>query len=184
MEDQHIKDALIRCQKSPNPEAFKVLYDHYSEGLYFTCLRYLKHEVDAQDVLQETFITVYNKIKDFRGTGAFGGWISRIAVNKCLQKLKTHKFHITYDHLDEAIEEADQETFEEEDLTSRMMALLHELPTGYRTIINLSILEGYSHKEIAELLDISESTSRSQLTRAKAALKKKLEPQVILKHHG
>ena len=91
MEQPHIIKALKKCQKSSNPKAFKVLYDHFSSQIYGVCLRYLRDESDAQDILQETFVTAYYRIEDYKHKGPFGAWITRIAVNNCLQKLRKNK---------------------------------------------------------------------------------------------
>lgn len=162
---------------SCDPEAFNAIYKAFSPKLYYVCLRYLKNDADAQDVLQETFVTAYRKIESFNGQGSFEGWIRRIAVNNCLAKLRLDKkqfeSEISVDQTQLISEEPDY--LQKEETEANLLRALKELPDGYRTIINLSILEDYSHREISELLNITESTSRSQLARAKAALKLKLE---------
>ncbi len=164
-------------RESKDPAAFRYVYDSLSSKLYYVCLRYLKNEADAQDVLQETFITAYRKIDSYSGNGSFEGWVRRIAVNNCLGKLKVDKQHFveTTDLSGIAVAEDDQQFADREETEARLLKALHTLPTGYRTILNLAILEDYSHKEIGEMLGISESTSRSQLARARVALKEKLE---------
>ena len=164
-------------RKSKDRGAFHDLYKLLSGKLYYLCLRYLKNEADAQDVLQETFVTVYHKIDSFAGNGSFEGWTKRIATNHCLQKLKTDQKNFVFNNpiceKDDFAQE-DPDFLEKEETEENLLKALHELPTGYRTILNLAILEDYSHKEIGLLLNITESTSRSQLTRAKAALREKL----------
>jgi RNA polymerase sigma-70 factor (ECF subfamily) len=170
--------ALDAFRDSLDPKAFNAIYKMLSPKLYYVCLRYLKNDADAQDALQETFVTAYRKIDSFQGQGSFEGWIRRIAVNTCLAKLRIDKKQFEqedYD-LDKArILPEEEEYLQKEETEARLLLALKELPDGYRTIINLAILEDYSHREIGELLNITESTSRSQLTRAKAALKLKLE---------
>ena len=162
-------------RESKDPAAFRYVYDALSSKLYYVCLRYLKNEPDAQDVLQETFITAYRKIDSYSGNGSFEGWVRRIAVNNCLGKLRIEKEHFA--ELNEATVVAEEENgyIDKEETEARLLKALHALPTGYRTILNLAILEDYSHREIGEMLGISESTSRSQLARARVALKEKLE---------
>lgn len=165
-------------RESKDPRAFRYIYDSLSGKLYYVCLRYLKNEADAQDVLQESFVTAYHKIGAFSGKGSFEGWIRRILVNNCLSKLRIDKQTFAFNgelHNEEQTVAEEESTTDKEATEARLMEALHALPVGYRTILNLAVLEDYSHREIGQLLGISESTSRSQLTRAKAALKDKLE---------
>lgn len=170
--------AIDVFQDSRDPEAFNAIYKAFSPKLYYVCLRYLKNDADAQDVLQETFVTAYRKIDSFNGQGSFEGWLRRIAVNNCLSKLRIDKKQFESENyvLDkEEIPSEEDDYLQKEETETNLLRALKELPDGYRTIINLAILEDYSHREIGELLNIAESTSRSQLARAKAALKLKLE---------
>jgi len=170
--------AIDVFRDSRDPEAFNAIYKAFSPKLYYVCLRYLKNDADAQDVLQETFVTAYRKIDSFNGQGSFEGWVRRIAVNNCLSKLRIDKkqFESESSALDkEEIPSEEEDYLQKEETETNLLRALKELPDGYLTIINLAILEDYSHREIAELLNITESTSRSQLARAKAALKLKLE---------
>lgn len=163
---------------SRDPGAFHAIYKILSPKLYYVCLRYLKNDADAQDALQETFVTAYRKIDSFNGLGSFEGWVRRIAVNQCLSKLRIDKKQLESELADdrqiEPVSE-DEDYMQKEETEARLLKALKALPDGYRTILNLAVLEDYSHREIAELLNITESTSRSQLMRAKAALKLKLE---------
>ena len=172
-----LHEALEVFRESKDPGAFKYVYQQLSGKLYYICLRYLKNEGDAQDVLQETFVAAYRKIDAFTGNGSFEGWIKRIAVNNCLQKLKTDKKNFAFNNSlhDEDLPEETTHDLDHEETEARLLRAMNELPVGYRTILNLAILEDYSHKEIGLLLNITESTSRSQLSRAKAVLKEKLE---------
>lgn len=172
-----IDSAIDVFRDSLDPEAFNAIYKTFSPKLYYVCLRYLKNDADAQDVLQETFVTVYRKVDSFSGQGSFEGWMRRIAVNHCLSKLRIDKKQFeseTYESHHHPISE-DDDYLQKEETEARLLQALKELPDGYRTILNLAVLEDYSHREIAELLNITESTSRSQLMRAKTALKLKLE---------
>jgi RNA polymerase sigma-70 factor (ECF subfamily) len=159
--------------------AFKVIYQHYADKLYYVCLRYLKNRPDACDALQEGFIQAYKKIPSFSGKGSFEGWLKRIIVNKCLEFLRSRK---VYEELENSqiIEDYYEQPFEfdyseeDENLQKVLLNAINQLSDGYRTIVNLVIIEGYSHKEVSELIGISVSTSRSQLVRARAQLKKYL----------
>lgn len=166
-------------RESKDPAAFKHIYQFLSGKLYYVCLRYLKNEADAQDVLQETFVNAYRKADSFSGSGSFEGWIKRIAVNNCLQKLrqdqKNFGFNLEIKENQDFEAAHDDDVLEKEESEAQLLKALQELPVGYRTILNLAILEDYSHREIGIMLNISEGTSRSQLSRAKTALKEKLE---------
>jgi RNA polymerase sigma-70 factor (ECF subfamily) len=173
-----VDTAIEVFRDSRDPGAFNAVYQALSPKLYYVCLRYLKNDADAQDALQETFVTAYRKIDSFSGQGSFEGWMRRIAVNQCLAKLRLDKKQFESESVgnDQVLQvSGDEEYLQKEETEARLLRALKELPDGYRTIINLAVLEDYSHREIGELLNISESTSRSQLTRAKAALKLKLE---------
>ncbi len=163
-----------RVQKKYDSEAFRQLYDLLSPTIYGICLRYMKNEDDAKDALQESFVLLYETIKKYEGKGSFEGWAKRIAVHHCIYKLKKRKHLIALTENDTEFEE--QKEFDAEQkqrqLKKNLKEALGKLPDGFRTIINLNIIEGYSHVEISKMLNISEGTSRSQLNRAKVALKK------------
>lgn len=177
MKFTELNKAVEAFRSSKDPRAFRYLYDLLSGRFYYLCLRYLKNEHDAQDILQETFVAVYHKIDSYNGQGSFEGWVRRITVNNCLQKLRMDKKHFIFNEdllaPDDPIDEESEVSAIEESEESLLKAL-SELPIGYRTILNLAILEDYSHKEIGTMLNITESTSRSQLSRAKIALREKL----------
>jgi RNA polymerase sigma-70 factor (ECF subfamily) len=168
--------AVIKLQRGYHSSAFKFVYDTLSPKLYFVCLRYLHDTDDANDALQEVFIIVYKKIASYKGEGSFEGWAKRITANYCLLVIKRRKIKIELNEDNAGYIEQDSgdELFELEGLKDKLEAALLNLPDGFRTIINLFVFEEYSHKEIAEMLQISEGTSRSQLSRAKIALKKQM----------
>ena len=156
----------------------KQLYNKYAPKMYGVCLRYSKNKHDAEDILQDAFIKIYRNIDFFNNKGSFEGWIRRIVVNTALTHLrnKTKHWFVDIDTVPVAIEE-DEEKFSPlspEDL----IQLIQELPNGYRTVINLFVFEKYSHKEIAKALAISEGTSKSQYSKAKALLKSKIEEKI------
>lgn len=167
-------DTVLELQEEYNSEAFRYLYDKLSPKLYYVCLRYMKNEAEAKDALQETFVIIYEKIGLFKGSGSFEGWAKKIAVRHCIYCLKKKKISIELTEVKTPFTE--QKEFdidiEEAHIKTQLKNALQQLPDGFRTIINLYILEGYTHPEIAEMLNINEGTSRSQLNRAKAALKK------------
>jgi RNA polymerase sigma factor (sigma-70 family) len=181
LNDKELEICIKKIQKKGDAKAFRKIYDQISPGVYFVCLRYMKDSVQAQEVLQQAFITVFEKIKQFKGDGNFEGWVKRIAVNTALQVIRKKSKTLwldDYDQIETADEVIEIEIFEEVDNTEAALTLLNDLPEGYKTIINLSVLEDYSHKEIAEMLNISEGTSRSQLLRAKKKLK-----EMVLAHN-
>lgn len=151
--------------------AQRELYNRYSPKMLSVCYRFAQNREDGEDMLQEGFIKVFTQIHTFQNKGAFEGWIRRIIVHTCINFLKKHKkFNESVD-----LDYANYIQVKEETVPSIMQArqiveCIRLLPLGYRTVLNLYALEGYSHKEIGSMLDIEESTSRSQYTRAKSML--------------
>jgi len=157
--------------------AQKLLYDTYSSKMYGLCYRYVKDSMEAQDVLVTSFTKIFEKIDQFKQEGSFEGWIRRIVVNESLTSLRKRRSM----HVETELEQADNDPnyknasdhLEAEDL----LTIVNELPTGYRIVFNMYAIDGYSHKEIAEYLGISENTSKSQLSRARTYLQKVLKEQ-------
>jgi RNA polymerase sigma factor (sigma-70 family) len=164
-------DALILGCMHNDPAAQRELYNRFSPKMLPVCYRFAQSREDAEDMLQEGFIKVFMQIHTFENKGAFEGWVRRIIVHTCINLLKKNKrFNESID-----LEHASTLHVKEETLPSIMQAkqvveCIRLLPIGYRTVLNLYAIEGYSHKEIAEMLDIEESTSRSQYTRSKNML--------------
>lgn len=162
---------LIKACIQKNVLAQRELYNLYSPKMLGICYRYAYRKEDAEDMMQEGFIKIFNQLSTFEHRGSFEGWMKRVIVNTCINFLKrSKKFdeHVT-------IEAAFAVEYKEESISSKLQGkqvieCIRLLPIGYRTILNLYAIEGYSHKEIAGLLEIEESTSRSQLTRAKVIL--------------
>lgn len=154
-----------------DPSSQRELYNRFSPKMLSVCYRFANSREDAEDMLQEGFIKVFTQMHTFQNKGAFEGWIRRIIVHTCINFLKKNKkFSNSID-----LEQADYLEVKEETMPSVMQArqiieCIRLLPLGYRTVLNLYAMEGYSHKEIADMLDIEESTSRSQYTRAKSML--------------
>lgn len=155
--------------------AQRALYDTYSRKMMGICLRYAKDRDEAKDILQDGFIKVFQKLGSYSGTGALGGWMARTMVNTALDHIRRNK-HSKY-ALD--IEEVEYLAPEEAEAlsslgTQELLKLIQALPTGYRTVFNMFAIEGYSHKEIADELNISENTSKSQFRKAKAYLRRSI----------
>lgn len=164
-----------------NATSQEALYNRFSPRMLGVCYRFAKNREDAEDMLQEGFIKIFSQIHQYRGDGALEGWIRRIVVHTCINVLKKNKkFSDSVD-----ITFANGIGIREETIPSIMQAkevveCIRLLPIGYRTVLNLYAIEGYSHKEIGDVLDIEESTSRSQYTRAKAMLEDILIKKKIL----
>jgi RNA polymerase sigma factor (sigma-70 family) len=173
MSDQQIIDL---CAER-NRKAQQLLYDRYAPLLLGVCLRYANDLTDAEDILQESFLKIFFSIKDFSGAGSFTGWLRKIAVNTAIthyHKNLKHRYHIEIDEY--ASIETGTMSFEDDFFSSdELFKVLNELPAGYRMIFNLYAIEGYKHKEIAEMLGIDTNTSKSQYSRAKAVIRGKLE---------
>jgi RNA polymerase sigma-70 factor (ECF subfamily) len=167
-ESDLIKGCLLNDRKSQ-----KQLYDTYSGKMYALSLRYMGNSEDAQDVLQEGFIKIYNNLDRFRSEGSFEGWIRRIFVNTAIEHLRRKKLEFQLPASAEFIEF--QAVGAAERLNEKeLLGIVQKLSPGYRTVLNLFIVEGYSHKEISELLNISEGTSKSQLARARIILQERI----------
>ncbi len=153
----------------------ELLYHRFSPKMYSVCLRYSGNTDDAQDLLQEGFIKVFKNLTKFRADGSFEGWVRRIFVNTSIEhyRRKVNMYSVTETH-DLTIE--DKESTVLDNLAEKdIIAMIHELSPGYRAVFNLHVIEGYSHKEIADMLGINEGTSKSQLARAKSVLKKMVD---------
>lgn len=166
---------LIEGCKKGNSKAQRNLFDFYYSYMYNVCLRYVKDEMDAEDRLSEGFTKVFKHISKFsyEQENGFRAWIKKIMVNECLMFLrKKNNFFLV--PLANAEEIAVEDIRLEEIDTAYILHCISELPIGYRTVLNLYIIEGYAHVEIGQMLNIKEATSRSQLNKAKQALKEKL----------
>ena len=173
MSDQQIIDGCANHER----KAQQVLYDKYSHFLLGVCLRYATDKAEAEDILQDSFLKIFSNIKDFSGTGSFIGWLRKVAVNTAIthyHKNLKYRYHVDIDEYVSV--EAGVTSFEEDYFTSdELYMVLNELPTGYRMVFNLYAVEGYKHKEIAEMLGVDTNTSKSQYSRAKAVIREKLE---------
>ncbi|MCP3928116.1 MAG: RNA polymerase sigma factor [Bacteroidetes bacterium] len=164
------ENEIIAACKREERKAQKLLYERYSPAMFGVCRRYLKSREDAEDVLVEGFFKVFSNILQYRGSGSFEGWIRRIIVNEALMLLRK-KHHLKKFNDLKDIDTPIPARFEDELAAQDILELLNQLPIGYRTVFNLYVLEGYKHREIAEMLGISINTSKSQLILAKKRMR-------------
>jgi len=183
-------DQLIRECMDGKRKAYSQLFNQYAPVMLGVCMRYCKNRIDAEDVMQDGFIKVFSQIHKFRGDGSFEGWIKRIMINSALDNYQSNLKHAFHDDVSELTNSDDlaDHSGEDDDLPDelniphkKLMEMVQELPDGYRVVFNLYAIENYNHKDIATMLGISENTSKTQLLKARKALKKKIE--ALLQHH-
>ncbi|QCR21937.1 RNA polymerase sigma factor [Pontibacter sp. SGAir0037] len=168
-------ELIAGCRKADS-KAQKFLYERFASPMYGVCMRYLKNEMDAEEALLNGFMKIYQNIGRFEAKGSFEGWVRRIMVNEALGFLrKKEPMHMAID--DSHIQVAGTGTADHDINEGELLELLRTLPAGYRAVFNLYAIEGFSHKEIADMLDITEGTSKSQLSKARAMLQKRLTGQ-------
>jgi len=168
-----IDDLLQECRNG-NRRAQELLYKLLAAKMLAVCMRYAKDSYEAEDMLQMGFVKVFKKVSEFRGDGSFEGWIRRIMVNTAIETYRKNQRSLNITPIDEVYDVA-QVTFDMNGLEAKdLLRLIQQLPPGYKLIFNLYAIEGYSHKEIAEQLGITEGASKSQLSRARGVLKEKL----------
>ena len=156
------------CRRGDSKAQFR-LYNLYSKAMYNLACRILNNREDAEDILQETFIECFRNLSTFRFESTFGAWLKKILVNKCINHLKKKKIDLTlYETLPDKAYEEENETIYS---TQKIFKGIEMLADGYRVILTLYLLEGYDHSEISQILGISESTSKSQYSRAKEKLR-------------
>jgi RNA polymerase sigma factor (sigma-70 family) len=154
----------------------KEVFDRYAGRMLGVCLRYARNSADAEDILQDSFIKVFEKISQYKAEGAFEGWIRKIVVNTALKKYSLTRYskevagYEAKDHLETGEDAIAHAQLSEKDI----IALINKLPDGYRVIFNLYVIEGYRHEEIAKMLKIQPGTSRSQLVKARLLLQKQI----------
>lgn len=171
---------LAGCLRN-NAAAQEALYNRFSPRMLGVCYRFAKNREDAEDMLQDGFIKVFSQIHQYRNEGALEGWIRRIVVHTCINILKKNKkFSESVDIIHAKSVYVNEEMIPSIMQAKQVVECIRLLPLGYRTVLNLYAIEGFSHKEIAAILDIEESTSRSQYTRAKAMLEEILIRKKII----
>ncbi|MBK9736993.1 MAG: sigma-70 family RNA polymerase sigma factor [Saprospiraceae bacterium] len=170
---------IVKC-KNQEAEAQKALYEMYKDQMFAICMRYVKLSHDAEDVFIDAFFKILTKIDHFKGEGSFEGWMRRIMVNESLMYLrKKNNLRMTVELPEQDI--ADITPTDEDSLTfDEIMAVMDELPAGYRTVFNLYVFEDFKHREIADILGISINTSKSQLILAKKRLLELIKKKDIL----
>ncbi len=177
IESNHIQDEAVLIQEciSGNRRAQEQLYHRFSPKMYAVCLRYAGGNTDdAQDILQDSFIKIFKNLASFRSEGSFEGWMRRVVVFTCIEYIRRKPKPVISDL--ENITEPDKGLTGYDHMGMHdLIKIIGGLPDGYRTVVNLYLVEGYSHREIGEILDINEGTSKSQLARAKKILQKKID---------
>lgn len=167
-------DQLIQKCKKNDTKAQSELYKLFSGKLFALCLKYSRNRAEAEDNLQDAFVTIFNKISQFKFKGSFEGWLKRVTINTALQRYRSKGvFNIVNE---EGIEDYTVEIEDDEAIDiDFLLQCIQELPDRYRLVFNLYVLDDYSHKEIAKMLDISTGTTKSNLARARMILKDKIK---------
>jgi RNA polymerase sigma-70 factor (ECF subfamily) len=162
---------IEECRKGNSRAQFR-LYNQYSKAMYNVAYRMLNNREDAEDILQETFIDCFRNISSFRFESTFGAWLKKILINKCINHLQKKKIDLTLTDTfpNDAYEEEEETVYD----TTKIIKGIEMLPDGYRVVLTLYLLEGYDHSEISQIMGISESTSKSQYSRAKEKLRNQL----------
>jgi|TARA_R100000544_G_C2216519_1_gene54905 RNA polymerase sigma-70 factor (ECF subfamily) len=165
---------LIEKCKKGDRKAQQLVYNLFKDKLYALCLKYCKNKDEAQDNLQDSFISIFQKINTYSGKGSFEGWLKRITINKAIDRYKREPYLEPIDYHQVA---QDDTTIDDKDLgidLNQMLLFIQELPDRYRLVFNMYELDNYSHREISQILEVSEGTSKSNLHRAKVILKQKI----------
>lgn len=167
-----LEQLINECTKN-NTKAQEQLYHLLAPKLFAVCLKYSRSYEEAQDNLQESFLVIFDKIKQYKNIGSFEGWAKRIVINYTLQQYRNQR---VFEIISEKIPDTDDVEIDDENLSIEFLTeIIQSLPDRYRLVFNLYVMDGYSHKEIAEMLGINIGTSKSNLARAKAILKEKIE---------
>jgi len=172
------RELVEECKKGESKAQFE-LYQLYSKAMYNICLRMVKNEMDAEDLLQNSFVDIFTKINSFRSQSSIGAWIKRIVINNCINFLKKRKLY--FEEITDRMEHVEESTIEEPSTLSveAIKKAVFLLPDGYRVVFSLYLMEGYDHQEIADILQVSVATSKSQFSRAKKKLKQILREEGI-----
>lgn len=181
MEQQalNIHDDLIARCRAGDRNAHYQIYKLYARSMYNVSYRITGREADAEDALQDAFISAFKNLDSYRAEATFGAWLKRIVVNKSINILKRRRLEwLPANEAEEVAEPEEVIPYKEELTVERVKQAIEELPDGYRSVLSLYLLEGYDHQEIAEILGITESTSKSQLNRAKGKLRENLSKRI------
>ncbi|MEO9483833.1 MAG: sigma-70 family RNA polymerase sigma factor [Ekhidna sp.] len=164
-------DLIGRCRKEDRAAQFEI-YKLYSKAMFNTARRITGDENDAEDVLQDAFVSAFQNLKSYREDASFGAWLKRIVINKALNQVQRNKKDLMLaEDVKEDVSELEPESTESAYTIDQIKKAMNDLPSGFRTVLSLYLFEGYDHKEISEILGITESTSKSQYKRAKDKLK-------------
>lgn len=167
------KELIEACVKGDRV-AQRNLYDLFSRRMYVVCLRYTKSQQEAEDVLQDSFIKVFKNLKGYRGDSRLDYWIKRIVINTALNSQRKKLYMYPMVDIDDVKNDFDHSKALSNFQMEELLKMIKELPTGCQTVFNLFAIEGYSHREIAEMLEVSEGTSKSQFARARKLLQNKI----------
>jgi RNA polymerase sigma factor (sigma-70 family) len=168
------ENELIEGCRRREAKAQSSLYNLYAGKFYALCSRYVKEKMEAEDVMVTAFTKILDRIDQYSGEGSFEGWMKRVMINESLSYLRKNKGMYLEMDIEAADREPDLERMENNLQAEDLMKMIEALPSGYRIVFNMYAIDGYSHKEIADQLGISENTSKSQLSRARVALQKSL----------
>lgn len=174
---------LIEACINGERAAQRILYDIFSKKMYVVCLRYTKSQQEAEDVLQEAFIKIYKNLNTYRGESRLDYWIKRIVINTALNNQRKKLYMYPMVDIDEVQNTVERNKVLSDFRVDELLRMIRELPDGCQTIFNLFAIEGYSHKEIAEMLNVSEGTSKSQFSRARKLLQEKLAEEEKLERY-
>lgn len=163
IDDEIVSGCLNRDMKSQ-----KALYQHFSSSMYSVCLRYSNTKEDAKDILQDGFVKVFSKLEQYTGKGSLEGWMKRIFINTALEHYRVNKVYQQQSDVEEAYSVSVKSVAIGQITQKEILNVLNQMAPGYRTVLNMFVIEGYGHAEIAEIMGISEGTSKSQLSRARA----------------
>jgi RNA polymerase sigma-70 factor (ECF subfamily) len=179
---QNIHQELIdRCRKGDTKAQFEI-YKLYYKPMYNVSLRMVGNDVEAEDVMQESFLKAFTKLDTYRGEVSFGAWLKKIVINRSLDQLKKRK--VKFEELNEKIpDEKPVQLNISEIQMEQLKKAVHRLPDGYRVVLSLYLLEGYDHEEIAQILGISNGSSRSQFLRAKLKLREMLQKEEMFEYN-
>ena len=170
------EERIIKACMKNDKQAQKLLYDKYAATLLGIAMRYAQSKDEAEDIVQDAFCKILMRIKQYKGSGSFVGWIKRILINTAITNFKKNEKHYYHNDISELGDYyLDKDQIDDADFQmSELLKVINALPEGYKMVFNLYAIEGYKHKEIAEMLNIEESTSKSQFSRARKIVQKEL----------
>ncbi|TAF32640.1 MAG: sigma-70 family RNA polymerase sigma factor [Cytophagales bacterium] len=172
-----------RCLANDRKAQYQI-YKLYASAMYNVCMRMVKDEEEAKDVLQDAFVDAFTKLNSFRQDASFGSWLKRVVINRCLNHLNKNKMileELSDNQIDSLAEEEEDLSFVQEE-AQRIMRAIKFLPEGCRLVLNLYLFEGYDHQEIGEILNVTESTSKAQYSKARKKLREILKSHEYAQH--